>query len=1131
MSRTKPEILRPQRSAHASIRGYLYQVCLGAKRWLELTPGEVLLCEGDEDLDRLVLDESGESICEQVKALRGTVNVRDRVVLETLRNFVLGYVGRRRNGDRRRFIFTCTAELRPQRESELGVDVLHRWASPADRPSVIEAVGKLLRTAASGEGKQETARAVTGALDWLDAEPDRWPQFLDSVEWHFGTPDVEQVRTEIVALLANNPDVGEGLATGFLDRLMAEVFLASSRPEPEARVLDSDALRTFLQKGVEDLAQWAESRQGRRIREVLSEAAGIDGVLSPGTRPLPSAEMAPGRVLMAAYEIIPFHEEGRRDELERLADWCRDSRPASVQLITGEGGTGKTRLLIEWCKRLKAQGWHAGFLVHRPPGDWCPVLLQGHVPRLVVVDYAETRRPEVESLLQRLADRHVRRSPKLRVVLLARREADWWRQLSAGSAEVGDLLLGSPTPSPVAPLVPQAQERLAVYRAALEVFAEARHVELPRGGRLPALAAAVYDRILYLHAAALVAVLRGEPAETERVFDEILEHETRFWQRQARETFGADAATVGQIMEAMPRFVAAVTLAGGVTPRDARPLVCNVTRLVEGEHDLPGTLLELARRLYGGRRAAVAASPDIDPDPTELIEPLQPDLLGERLVAKTLDQHLLGAVLGWAGVAARRNVLTVLTRLAQGQPSESRWLRAALQFDLEGLAELAFDAAVAAGDPIGRVLAEVIESTGSTQLAERLADRCDTEALWQSVPVRELAAVATRLVFDERKRASASPTEEDLAEIARLANNLGSRYRHLGQREEALAAASEAVEISRKLVAARPDAFLFSLAMSLNNLGNSYSELGRREDALEATSEAVEHYRKLAAARPEAFLPDLATTLNNLGNTYSDLGQREEALAATSEAVEHYRRLAAGRPEAFLPDLAMTLNNLGTMYGDLGRREKDLAATSEAVEHYRNLAAARPDAFLPYLAGTLNNLGAVYSELARREEGLAATSEAVEIRRKLAAARPQAFLPDLAMTLNNLGNRYSDLGQREEALAATSEAVEHYRNLAAARPDAFLPYLAGTLNNLGNRYSYLGRSEEAIELYREAVSTLAPVFARYPAATRRNMVGFVGNYVRLASALGREPDRELLAPILAALQGLEDGPDDREATS
>ena len=48
-------LLHPKRSAHATIRGYLYQTCLGVLRWLDLQPDEILLCEGDEDLDRFLL--------------------------------------------------------------------------------------------------------------------------------------------------------------------------------------------------------------------------------------------------------------------------------------------------------------------------------------------------------------------------------------------------------------------------------------------------------------------------------------------------------------------------------------------------------------------------------------------------------------------------------------------------------------------------------------------------------------------------------------------------------------------------------------------------------------------------------------------------------------------------------------------------------------------------------------------------------------------------------------------------------------------------------------------------------------------------------------------------------------------
>ena len=44
----------------------------------------------------------------------------------------------------------------------------------------------------------------------------------------------------------------------------------------------------------------------------------------------------------------------------------------------------------------------------------------------------------------------------------------------------------------------------------------------------------------------------------------------------------------------------------------------------------------------------------------------------------------------------------------------------------------------------------------------------------------------------------------------------------------------------------------------LNNLGNRLSDLGRREDALAAAQEAIDIHRRLAAERPDAFRPDLA---------------------------------------------------------------------------------------------------------------------------------------------------------------------------------------------------------------------------------------------------------------------------------
>jgi hypothetical protein len=50
--------------------------------------------------------------------------------------------------------------------------------------------------------------------------------------------------------------------------------------------------------------------------------------------------------------------------------------------------------------------------------------------------------------------------------------------------------------------------------------------------------------------------------------------------------------------------------------------------------------------------------------------------------------------------------------------------------------------------------------------------------------------------------------------------------------------------------------------MSIANLANRLSDLGRREDALAAAEEAVHLHRALAEARPDAFAPGLALSLD-----------------------------------------------------------------------------------------------------------------------------------------------------------------------------------------------------------------------------------------------------------------------------
>ncbi len=1050
-------LLKPRRSAHATIRGYLYQTCLGVLRWLELEPNEILLCEGDEDLDRFLL--GGGAVSEQVKAYTGGLSLSDRTVLESLGNFLRSYVALRRRGETRRFVFTTTAYEKKRRIGGLNFDLLEEWQKGTRTLEVLDAVQTLLEPKGDDKYREETTEAIT----WLDAEPEGWEGFMDAVEWSFDAPDLDAIRTQAKNLLAVRDGTSALPAETFLERLIAHVLRTSSQPKPEDRRLDSKALSDLVETARTDLGTWVKTPAAERLRTVFDELKQVQRLLHDNTRSFPELA-SPSKLLTAAYEVISFAEAGRREELDFLTAWCGGEDRRSVLLLTGEGGSGKTRLMIEWCRHLRHLGWHAGFFRPDRKAEDLDPLLEGVAPRFIVIDYAETRLPAVEPLLLKMGLQAEGQGPKLRLVLLARRKADWWENLSRIAPQVEDLLLRSPEPRAITPLVPQdTAERERVFRAAADGFSFQLGLKRPKDLTVPDLSRSEFERALYLYMAALAA-LQGESIETaDSLLKQTLIHERQFWYDNAS-LFGSQRDLMSNAFESV---LAAVTLMGGVTSVGTLSLVPRILKDFPLSQDKISMSVALLL-LYAGPRGEEELS---------IIEPLQPDLLGEELVAEALsrDEGLLGRVLDGTKPEEASSTLTVLTRLARRRPEFEKWLGTALHGRLEALAEIALDVAVATGDPLGLKLTEQMESLESIEVINRIQTICDSDSYRWSLPLREVARVATERGLELLRASQADLDEEKQVEYARLASNLGVRLSGLGQREDALNATQEAVEIRRQLAQRRPDAFLPALATSLNNLGNGLSDLGRREDALNATQEAVEIYRQLAQNRPDAFLPDLATSLNNLGNMLSDLGRLEDALNATQEAVEIRRQLAQNRPDAFLPDLAMSLNNLGSALSDLGHRE----------------------------------------------DALNATQEAVEIRRQLAQRRPDAFLPDLAMSLNNLGNALSDLGHREDALNATQEAVEIRRQLAQRRPDAFLPALAMSLNNLGKMLSDLGRQEEAFKAYEEAVRSLAPFFLRLPLAFQTRMTTMVRNYREGAETIARSPDETLLAPIAEAFKSLQ----------
>jgi tetratricopeptide (TPR) repeat protein len=865
-------------------------------------------------------------------------------------------------------------------------------------------------------------------------------------------------------------------------------------------------LEALVMKGVMDFANHGRDDQFKEfaarasaecliafLREHLEVEVtpGKDDLLLSGTEGQLEEKPLPSKLLNTRYEVVPFHQGGREKVLGELERWCGSEEPVAVRLLHASGGSGKTRLAIEWIRRLRSRGWVAGFLAKGVPEDWFERLWSRDQPVLVVLDYAESRAEELRKVLLRMHRYAVQEGTgtmrRVRVLLLARGAGDWWTALLKANSEV-EAWLGATPPYELEPLAWTEADRAAVFREAAKEFSR-RQGKRFEPQALPPLSDKRFERVLYLHMAALAAV-EGLRFEAHNLMEVILDHEERFWDASSWQS------------EAR-QLVAAATLHGGLATHEAARTIAQRV-LGRPASDESEKLLKQLHLIY--RRGG-------DESPA-FLPALEPDLLGEGLVLRVAERTLSKKEIvpdNWIHrvlpedeePSAVKNALELLGRASAREPEAAReWIREILSGPMRPRARLALQAARAVGrltalSVLGDELAERLETGGDVELAREL----EAEGIPRpTVSLRRVAEWTARTLL-----AGLPATGDDQwqAERARLLNNYGLRLSELGRREEALKATVQAVETYEALAQHNPEVFQPDLAMSLNNLGTNLKELGRREEALKATEQAVEMYQVLAQHNLEVFLPYLAGSLSNLGLILSELGHREEALKATEQAVGLRRAMTQGNPEAFMPDLAMSLNNLGTKLSELGRHEDALKATEQAVEMFVSLAQHNPEAFQSYLAGSLDNLGLILSELGRHEDALKATEQAVAKYEALAQRNPEAFQPDLAMSLSNLGILSSELGRQEEALKTTEQAVATYEALAQRNSEFFQPELAMGLSNLGNILSELDRSEEALACYEEAVRKLQPFFELNPTAFGQKMAKVLINAVRLCEALQR----------------------------
>ena len=624
----------------------------------------------------------------------------------------------------------------------------------------------------------------------------------------------------------------------------------------------------------------------------LPTLARTERVLAPGYLPLPD-DSTPLQMIQTCYRVVPFCS---RPEYRELKEWALGTSKSpgrkpdvSVAVLTGAGGTGKTRMAAQLCHDLEVLGWYTGFAPAKSAmkNDDLTYLAELTTELLVVVDYAEeSRQEQLAALLRALRGR---RSPT-RIVLTARGIDSWWEdfrdELESDGIQLGRGLVKELEPRP---------DPVLLYRQAVRGFSKVINgvnppevVILERAGDtaldivLQAWLAVVDDSGMQdpqsEHSVERDArsASATNPNARDSLYDRVLRLEFNRWR-----TF-PELQDISLIH--LRRIAATLSL---LVP-EASKVDDVLSRLPEwrDEHLRRSRLAELLSTTL--LRSAGDGGVSIRPDP--VAEHLVLSVFGEEL--DQVDAVLPGDPLDVPGISERDASEATVTRavmLGQQAQNLSQVITRSASQDRESAVRIAhhvlktcphlwssaLEVALAQGGPFVGALEHLIESGAELPCEE----------IQSNIP---LGHSTLRGVALAAMQCMEAPSERDPAKRSSYLHHLANRLSDAGRSGEALEVAQEAVGLYRDLVEVLPVAYTPDLAGSLNNLATFLSGVGRLGEALEVAQEAVGLYRDLAGVSPSVYTPDLAMSLNNLANILKEKGQYEEALNVFTEGFDRF---------------------------------------------------------------------------------------------------------------------------------------------------------------------------------------------------------------------------------------------------
>ncbi|WP_461189929.1 tetratricopeptide repeat protein [Arthrobacter sp. Z4-13] len=736
--------------------------------------------------------------------------------------------------------------------------------------------------------------------------------------------------------------------------------------------------------------------------------------LEPATVSVGPQVTSPARLVRARSGVLPFVD--RAGHFETLSEWIGTPDPFAVFLVGGPGGTGKTRLGVELCEETAEKaGWLSGMLPLRLTD---PVALRDLYdtpnPRLVVIDYAETRVEQLEDVLPKLQRTATLQYP-VRVLLLVRKAPqgsnDWTEALRGGSDWL-ETVLDKATVRILDETPLTVSDRSALFAAATSAFAQRDKPAIsPSHISAPDLTGNTFTKPLLVVIAAYLAVHRSEvtpspfprpPSTPPDLLERLLKHEGQYWSSAKGPHINDEAL--------QRRVIALATLAGAGAGAGAGAKAKAEAEAEAEAAVMLGQLPDFQGESAERRHSVARWVHDLYPGPNWW-NPLEPDLLGEYLVSSSLAglPQVLAGVLDREHPESIIQPLDTYARIAANDDEFADAARPILSAELERLCRIAVAEATSATNLStisGPTVAGSLERAVSVIAVDSdvLPGAIDTIPSQPNVLLDGLALVLSQQL-EKKARTSANGDSTTIPFLAWALLELSLRLSARGYWQEAIKATEEALSIYKKLAVADPLAYKGKLALALDNFAVQLAMVRHLDKASEAAQQTVKMHRELEESIVTQ-RPNLARALNNLAIHLSNDGRIVEALAAAEEAAEIYGKLVAEENSSlYRTGLGQSLHTLSLRLSRAGQQNEALAAAQRAVGIRRALVADDAATHAPDLAASLNNLSNRLAEVGRRKEALEASEESVALYEQLVAVHPEVHQGNLSIALAALRER------------------------------------------------------------------------------------------------------------------------------